>query len=116
MIKKSSYNMKFQIWSVVLLMLFCAAIYIQKPPISIGPKVFKNTIQFKSEFKEKTEVSVCIFSADKEVKKNNYIVSNTVLKIDLKDLEFGEKYTVKVYNNKQDLLFTDEISKTLKYN
>lgn len=103
---------------------FCCALFLlvsitsfaQDSTISITPKEFKNTIALKTDFKEKKDISVIIYQGNQQVKQLNFTgVIKKSFKIDLKDLVFGKEYEVKVYNVKNELLYSSIINKTLKY-
>jgi hypothetical protein len=99
-----------------LAIVFSGVLFAQEGSIMISPKNFKNTILLKTDLISQTSLTVKFMNNNKVVKLLSFQeVSTDYFKIDLKDLEQNKTYVVKVYNAKNELLFTDEIIKSLKH-
>ncbi len=84
--------------------------------IKIEPENFKNTVALQVDLKEKTDLNICFFEGKKKIKTVSFNEANKgFYKIDLKDLPQNKTYTVKVINAKNEVLYTTEITKSLKY-
>jgi hypothetical protein len=87
----------------------------QETIISIAPKNFKNTVLLTVDSVKQTNLTFQVLNDNEMVKELVFQeVSRGAFKVDLKDLEQDEVYVVRVYNAKKDLLFTDQIIKSLK--
>ncbi|MGB0973351.1 MAG: hypothetical protein ACPGU9_00010 [Flavobacteriaceae bacterium] len=94
---------------------FTGIVFAQETSIEIGPKNFKNTILFKAELTQKTNLTIDFLSDDIVVKQ--MVLKDVVtkaLKIDLKEFHTDKTYTVNVYNDNKKLLYTYDITKSLK--
>lgn len=99
-----------------LAIVFSGVLFAQEGSIMISPKNFKNTILLKTDLISQTSLTVKFMNNNKVVKLLSFQeVFTDYFKIDLKDLEQNKTYVVKVYNAKNELLFTDEIIKSLKH-
>lgn len=101
------------------LVAFSSAVFAQESSFSVAPKEFYNTLLFKAELQEKTNLTVQFLEKksnnEKLVKTLNYNdVLKTAFKIDLSDLKAGKEYVIKVFNSNNELLFTEETKKSLK--
>lgn len=91
-------------------------VFSQETTITVTPKTFKNTVSIQPELVNETNLEVKIYDINTLVKE--LIFQNVMtkpFKINLKDLEFNKTYTIKIYNSESTLLFTDNITKALKY-
>lgn len=91
-------------------------VYSQETTITVTPKTFKNTISIQTELVKETNIEVKIYNEANLVKALSFQnVMKNAFKVDLKDLAFNKTYTIKIYNSENTLLFTDKITKALKY-
>lgn len=103
---------------VILLAIFLISGYTfaQENSISVRPKNFKSTIAVKADLSEQTDLTIRVLDGNKKIKELSFSeVTKAAFKVDLKDLEEHKTYVIKVYNSKNELLYTEKIIKTLKF-
>lgn len=100
----------------VIAFLITGLLSAQETSISIAPKNFKNTVLLTVKSTKQVNLTLQVLNNNEMVKQMMFQdVDAKSFKIDLKDLVQDETYTIKVFNTKNELLFTDEIIKSLKH-
>ena len=102
--------------TLIVALIFSTTLFAQESPISIRPKNFKDTIQLKLNLLEETDLTVKFFDNDIVVKELTLVnVVQRSFKINLKNFGIDKTYIVKFYNVNGELVYTDKITKSLKY-
>jgi len=97
---------------LMVLLMFASVSYAQNLRISIGPKIFQKEIGCKINLPQQTDIVIRIFDGKKEIKHFDYTqVKSSFVKMNLENLIAGKAYTISVYDKKNYLLYSQEITK-----